>query len=931
MSQLNSDWKTKLYDTLINVDPNTVELNTKIHSNGDFLQVFSKNAKGLPGSKISNLTVGVQSSTGDFIISNTNDLSLPVFKVKSTGDVVIENDLIVNGSKTLINSTNENLQTPLLNVGLQNLVSVDGVILISNNDNDGIVILSPDNVILNNMYHSVSYSTGLSCNVPLLNNNLTLFNYFSNNNNGFINYGPYTNQQFSLNGTTINVYDYFDKLCSTIFSSTPSIYPSIKLYTSCFLPNYCTTSSSISLTPTSYVNISVDSTEGFKNNGLLLYVDSSDNKSLIGDITLAENTITFEILSTPEYDEMNGNYIAIIDSNNKPYILGSVKSHSASVSGSNTTYIVDLKSNIDTNTLNAETFTYVSLCTNIYYKNMIEDNFVNCTSSKSITLNSNNKLYSSNSLADKTLYISSYSNSSITIVDNYDSNSSINLDYIPTDLLINTTNYLYWNNIPYVNSYDASNAVFTSNNGQINSYINIQEVPNDTVGIKFNFTDTTNSTSGKSIMFDNANNMNLNLDNINGNSKTYFNFGYNDYSLNFNNNNSSNSKVSIDNHINNQLDLNASKINFNGGITGSTAHFNNVITSTLEATGLVSAIGGIVGSNANFIDMKTSTLEATGLVSAIGGITGSNSNFNNMKTSTLEATGLVSAIGGITGSNSNFNNMKTSTLEATGLVSAMGGITGTNAHFNNMKTSTLEATGMVSAIGGITGSNAHFEDMVTSTLEATGLVSAIGGITGTNAHFEDMVTSALEATGLVSAIGGITGSNAHFEDMKTSTLEATGLVSAIGGITGSIGYLDNMVINNDLDVVGDTYMKSTLYAANIISSNITTTSDRRLKENFVRIKDSLNKVLSLDGVYFDWIDKDKYNNNRNVGFIAQQMQEVIPELVILGNDGFLSVNYSQTTAVLVEAMKEQQKMILNLQTQLNEIEKKLYNTMYRLN
>jgi len=47
MSQLNSDWKTKLYDTLTNVDPNIVELNSKVHSKSDFLQVFSKNAKGL--------------------------------------------------------------------------------------------------------------------------------------------------------------------------------------------------------------------------------------------------------------------------------------------------------------------------------------------------------------------------------------------------------------------------------------------------------------------------------------------------------------------------------------------------------------------------------------------------------------------------------------------------------------------------------------------------------------------------------------------------------------------------------------------------------------------------------------------------------------------------------------------------------------------
>jgi GTPase SAR1 family protein len=69
-----------------------------------------------------------------------------------------------------------------------------------------------------------------------------------------------------------------------------------------------------------------------------------------------------------------------------------------------------------------------------------ENNFVDCTSSKSFTLNSSSKLYNSNSLAEKTLYISSYTSSSITLVDNYSSTSSINLAYIPNNLIINISN-----------------------------------------------------------------------------------------------------------------------------------------------------------------------------------------------------------------------------------------------------------------------------------------------------------------------------------------------------------------------------------------------------------------------------------------------------------------------------------------------------------
>jgi len=93
MSESNN--KTKLYNKIINEVIKEVELNTKTNSSDDFLQIFSKNSNELMESDL---------ITGDFIISNSNDLSIPVFKVTSRGDVVIENDLIINLLKTFINS-----------------------------------------------------------------------------------------------------------------------------------------------------------------------------------------------------------------------------------------------------------------------------------------------------------------------------------------------------------------------------------------------------------------------------------------------------------------------------------------------------------------------------------------------------------------------------------------------------------------------------------------------------------------------------------------------------------------------------------------------------------------------------------------------------------------------------------------------------------
>ena len=90
-------------------------------------------------------------------------------------------------------------------------------------------------------------------------------------------------------------------------------------------------------------------------------------------------------------------------------------------------------------------------------------------------------------------------------------------------------------------------------------------------------------------------------------------------------------------------------------------------------------------------------------------------------------------------------------------------------------------------------------------------------------------------------------------------------------------------------------------------------SDRRLKKNIVSIENSLDKIEKLDGKYFDW----KENGQRDIGFIAQEVEMVLPELVSQTDDGYKALNYPQITAVLVNAVKElkQENEILRKQIQ----------------
>jgi hypothetical protein len=92
-------------------------------------------------------------------------------------------------------------------------------------------------------------------------------------------------------------------------------------------------------------------------------------------------------------------------------------------------------------------------------------------------------------------------------------------------------------------------------------------------------------------------------------------------------------------------------------------------------------------------------------------------------------------------------------------------------------------------------------------------------------------------------------------------------------------------------------------------------SDIRLKENIKPIKSALDKVSKLNGVTFDWKEKtehlDKKGNPINlqqwkhdVGFIAQDVQKVVPELVRENDNGMLSMRHQGIAPILLEAIKE---------------------------
>jgi hypothetical protein len=100
-------------------------------------------------------------------------------------------------------------------------------------------------------------------------------------------------------------------------------------------------------------------------------------------------------------------------------------------------------------------------------------------------------------------------------------------------------------------------------------------------------------------------------------------------------------------------------------------------------------------------------------------------------------------------------------------------------------------------------------------------------------------------------------------------------------------------------------------------------SDRRLKNNIVNISDALNKVKQLNGVTWEWNEdaNEVTKTAPSTGLIAQEVQEVLPEVVKEREDGYLGIDYSKMVGLLVEAIKEQQTQIAELKAEVEALKK----------
>ena len=173
----------------------------------------------------------------------------------------------------------------------------------------------------------------------------------------------------------------------------------------------------------------------------------------------------------------------------------------------------------------------------------------------------------------------------------------------------------------------------------------------------------------------------------------------------------------------------------------------------------------------------------------------------------------------------------------------------------------------------------------------------------------------------------LTGYNNTYLGNSTDASSTSAINQTMIGYDAT-GQADNSVTLGNSDVTA-IYMAedsgATIYAGNAtFGGDVTISSDIRLKSNIVSLGSTLSKLLLIDGKSYTMNSdgKDK------IGVLAQEVQEVFPELVGEDTEGMLTVNYQGLVPVLINALKEQESKINDQQNQIDEL-KNLVNRLLK--
>ena len=230
-----------------------------------------------------------------------------------------------------------------------------------------------------------------------------------------------------------------------------------------------------------------------------------------------------------------------------------------------------------------------------------------------------------------------------------------------------------------------------------------------------------------------------------------------------------------------------------------------------------------------------------------------------------------------------------------------------------LKNTTDTLNGNLTVTGTVTAQEFNTEYISSSVIYESG-----------STKFGDSIDDQHTFTGSVDIDGrlGITG----FADVSASLASLvgnSGIQNIVEDTTPQLG--GNLALNSNsitgtgnIDITGEVTASALLINGTITSTGDITafaSSDKRLKDNITPISDATSKLSQIGGYEFDW-NSNSSHSGHDVGVIAQEIEKVLPEIVVTRDNGYKAVRYEKIVALLIEAVKEQQLQINELKSKL---------------
>jgi hypothetical protein len=230
--------------------------------------------------------------------------------------------------------------------------------------------------------------------------------------------------------------------------------------------------------------------------------------------------------------------------------------------------------------------------------------------------------------------------------------------------------------------------------------------------------------------------------------------------------------------------------------------------------------------------------------------------------------------------------------------------------------SSITLNGITDTINVGTGLTLSSSGIVAGVITATSFVGSISGTATSTTNIPNLsgdITSVNTVTTLATVNANV-GTFGNGTAIPSITVNAKGLITGVTttAVSSGTAITDDTSTNASRFLTFTSATSGSISAANVSSTKLTfnpstglltvvdinSTSDLNLKENIKTIENSLNTLSQLRGVSFDW----KETGRSSYGVIAQELQEILPDLV--KNGEVKSVNYNGLIGVLIEAVKE---------------------------